>query len=192
MTPSRLRFLVAVAGSLALGAGCLESEQSTVDRPATDTGRQTPTDPQTESTPSGPAVTVTRTRTSSWSPRSWERTLTVSTAEGRVTETLVCGETTATDSAPLSDSVLEPFRELAGNDAVGALESTYSCADGCPTDVPPTTVTISTPEDDRTVTVDAGAEPPSLLARVMAALETEGERVSTGACAPPEPTTQTG
>ncbi|MDS0260623.1 hypothetical protein NDI56_14550 [Haloarcula sp. S1CR25-12] len=192
MTPSRRRFLVAAAGSLALGAGCLESGQSTADGTPTDTGRQTPTDRQAESTPTDPAVTVTRTRTSTWSPRSWERTLTVSTAEGRVTETLDCGETTAIDSASLSDSELEPFRELAGDDAVGALEPTYSCADSCPTDVPPTTVTISTPADDRTVTVDAGAEPPALLARVMAALEAASEQVSTGACAPPEPTTETG
>ena len=105
-----------------------------------------------------------------------------------MTETLVCGDTTRTDSASLPESKLGPFRDLAGSDAVTALDSRYECVEPCPTDIPATTITVATPSTERTVTVEAGAETPPVLDRVTGALDTASEHVSTGGCDPVPPT----
>ncbi|MBX0286323.1 hypothetical protein [Haloarcula salinisoli] len=180
-SPTRRRYLAAASAVLGLAAGCLERDESTA-------GTTTATGTATDTPSSDQSVTVTRSRTSARAPTDWERTLRVSTADGRVTETLVCGDTTRTDSATLPESELDPFRDLAGSDAVTELDSRYDCEERCPTDIPPTTLTITTPGVDRTVTVEAGAETPALLDRVMNALDDTSQHVSTDGCAPTPPT----
>jgi len=183
MARSRRRVLLAVSGSLGLGAGCLGTDDAPAASTASRTGDSTATDRG--------AVIVTRSTTSARPPMAWERTLTVSTASSTVTETLVCGGEETTDSASLSASALAPFRALREGDAVESFASTYECSEPCPTDIPPTTVTISTPTAEQRVTVAAGAETPSSLDRLLDALDTASQQVSAGDCDPAEPTVVT-
>lgn len=188
MTSTRRRYLVAVSALLGLGTGCLERGKSAGRTPSANrTATRTATDTGAASETAARSVTVTRSRTNGLAPTEWERTLTVSTADGRVTETLVCGEETRSDSASVPDADLDPFRGL-GQDDVASLRSRYACDGRCPTDIPPTTLTITTPETDRTVTVEAGADTPDLLDRLLRALDAAGQHVSTGGCDPVPPT----
>jgi|GEM_PF-1559612 hypothetical protein len=183
---TRRRYLVAASAVLGLGAGCLEGAGSAGSSP-TATRTQSATDTGTASPETDGAVTVTRSRTSARSPTDWERTLTVSTATGRVTEALVCGDDTRSDTASLSDAELAPFRDL-DESSVADLASRYDCAERCPTDIPPTTITVTTPDTERTATVEAGAETPPVLGRLTDALETASQHVSTDGCSPPTET----
>lgn len=188
MKLSRRRLILATLGSLGLGTGCLESGPSVAEsEPVTDTDVETLTD----TGPADQSVTVIRTRESSWTPSSWKQTLTVSTATGSVTETLVFGDQSMNDSATLPDTALEPFRALAGADDLDTLQARYACEERCPTDVPPTTVTIATTTTRASVTVEPGASTPALLNRILNALSTAAERVSAGSCSS-KPTSKNG
>lgn len=188
MKLSRRRLILATLGSLGLGTGCLESGPSVAEsEPVTDTDAESLRD----TGPADQSVTVIRTRESSWTPSSWKQTLTVSTATGSVTETLVCGDQSMNDSATLLDTALEPFRALAGADDLDTLQTRYACEERCPTDVPPTTVTIATTTTGASVTVEPGASTPALLNRTLDALSTAAERVSAGSCSS-KPTSKNG